>query len=876
MSWYSGPIRFIGNDPSARGYERYGRKLLGVLEERAEAGVMTGSLRRVMEDGVIIEASRNGAQRTIMVEVPQRGPQQPKRLIPDNVKGFVVWPHAANGDLTLLEDDRIILAMRGDDLNMQAVGRGQYINKFPDGPVYPSLTGAGNVDWEGRGWRLSWYGPRSRYLDNGVVFGPLLFFKGQPLIDLMDTEETTVRGAAVANTPSGDWLILVTTSPFNNARQFFAYKIIGSPDDPAVTLDIGSQKLLGLHNNAYFFESRGHPWFFSPDGLTGKVIGDQLGIVEITVTINIEDGEPDSITKAVETLDVSCTEGFGYTGYTLNTEVKLKDQYHDTRLEKAAVVAVLPPYFDDGLNDGPDGTASVDAQQTTHSGHQFLHGHGPALGSFISYNYTYKPHELTVDGGNHWQKCAVDFNADGVAVYAYARVPTATGTETGTASVGGFDGLRTQVVDDPPFTVEWFSNPLGGGTEWLVNVKHDGGLARGTYAGSAASNTVTTTKSLNQVDTMSGLKFGTMEFVSTIATVENCSSVMAQSISAMPDVSLWGELTIAYQFVSDLPDLLYFSRNNGSDSGISTQTFNANSTKTITKTEPQLIYMDLRHDAVFVATCTQVETITMAVGGSRTYDPTAITLDEFGAPIGDPTSSAVTTDTSNQKVASWNIQGFVDGVQVYTLSLPPAVISSSSGSSVNTEDDFTVSAYASAYTAGATDRNVVDAAGDHDYNQVWSNGQQGPTTSTGGDPFGSGSIGTAAVSQPTVYVHPDYEYITESAGLLDGDVNQYGYMGMSSTPTPNVFKFDLDPTRRARWVLDIHGVPVYSGFSFTDKRWLASFALPYTDGATPQYANETNCIGDVPTMAVIDESAVPAHLFPLWYLEATKMPPRQS
>lgn len=875
MSWYSGPIRFIGNSPSARGYERIGRKLLGVLEEREKAGVMTGSLRRELENGTVVEVSKHGMQRSITVTTTEKGGDQFEEIV-DNVEGFVTWPHAADGSLTLprsgldntvpLDVERAILAMRNDSLKMHGVGRSSYIQKFPDSEECRSMTGAGNVDWEGNGWRLSWYGPRGRYLDNASPRKKFVFFKGQILKDTT-AAGVDVVGAAVFTSGIKSWLILVTTSYYNNGREIFSIPIIGKPADPVVTLDDDAAIYLGGYYNPFFSELFGHPWFFNPDGLIGKTIarGQFQTRNEITATIVLLNGEPDSVNVDVVVIPKLpySTRGYGFVSHTGSTKIAAKGFWHDFELPKSVVVGVLPAYFQDNDNSGPDGTATVQGTNTSHTGQMFIYQNGAHGGGFYLSNTVYKPN-IAIASGEVWQKTAVDFDPDGLAVYAYARLFTTDGSDTTVQSISPDEIITTGiVVDEGAVTVEWYSGSIAA-TEWAVTVKYS---PVGNYAANPTSHTVDAARTVVQNDVIAGIKLGELSFLSTYDYESNHESSNNSSVAGYAGTPSDGEVAVLNQtYPSNMNDTIIFRRRavTGSN-GYTTQTFNASADSTTVEVNAEVICMDLRHDAIFVATCTNTVTTTTTVGGSR-----------WSLQAGQ--GAAITHQDTRLEKASWAIQGYVKGVKVYEKLLPDSTISNTDNSYVRTVPEWGTTMTVPGFTAGATGTPTptqTNLSGPVLW--VWSKPYagapqpaQGPTTAET-DPFGGGSDYQQVAVNRLNGLDPSSAVANHFLMSSHADNTQYGYMTASQTTTTNVFGFDYDASRRMRWVNDKLGVPVFGGFVFTKTRWLVSFALPVPTNSTFEYANLTNCIGDPLKLAKL-KGPLPAHLFPLWYLESTKMP----
>lgn len=176
-------------------YHDPARKLLGELKNRlAVGGVASGSMRRVLPDGAIIEASWAGEQPMVRVTPPESSSEPPKVRVPAILEGIVVNARSAalftgirtggHGQQVIAPSGNVYTYDR-EGLAAGVVSDGVYGPTFPDG-----IEHAGNVDWtDGKGLWINWYGPTLRYWFDtyrapGAQYGPYVFINGAVLLDI--------------------------------------------------------------------------------------------------------------------------------------------------------------------------------------------------------------------------------------------------------------------------------------------------------------------------------------------------------------------------------------------------------------------------------------------------------------------------------------------------------------------------------------------------------------------------------------------------------------------------------------------------------------------------------------------------------------------
>lgn len=304
--WHHLTLR--GDRDLARSYVPLGRKLLGAIAQEMETtGNGQGKRTHRAGDGTVIVAQIIGAIPTLTITAPAR-PAKPDQI---DLGGFVVWPDGE--DYAALSRDLPELVLVPTRAGYK-VGHSDADN-IPAGlssrsylPLFPAPDGlkqSGNIDWTNASETLSvsWYGPRSRYLEPEGVAGFLggatlrgrVYAHGQLLFDargpaaaaLLGDNAAVVTGAALRRTDTGLVLLAVVATDSNH-DWVLAVDVVGTADTTILTVDLDTLRLLGDRSRpGSEYDRYLHPFFFNPDATEARCIRDDANRrVEVILTVD--------------------------------------------------------------------------------------------------------------------------------------------------------------------------------------------------------------------------------------------------------------------------------------------------------------------------------------------------------------------------------------------------------------------------------------------------------------------------------------------------------------------------------------------------------------------------------------------------------------
>jgi hypothetical protein len=272
----------------------------------------------VLPGGAIVRARWFGDQPIVEIDVRAVTPQTQ----PEELGGFVLWPEGGDYDAVVGRDFlEIVLKLTATGYQNVVFDETEvpeelrvtkyYQSIFPDG-----LKHSGNVDWTNASETLSvsWYGPRSRYLEPETVDGTIggvtlrgrVYAHGQLLFDVRGAEAAAlladsggnVVGAAVRVTEDG-LVLLVVVATDENLDSVLAVDIVGTAATPIWTVDLDSVRLLGQRSRpGSEYDRYLHPFFFNPAATEARCIRDDANRrVEIILAVD-EDAELATFSEA--------------------------------------------------------------------------------------------------------------------------------------------------------------------------------------------------------------------------------------------------------------------------------------------------------------------------------------------------------------------------------------------------------------------------------------------------------------------------------------------------------------------------------------------------------------------------------------------------
>lgn len=817
-----------------------GKKLLGEIKNAQLLSGTTHNVRRAsLPDGSTVTATiSHGVPR---LEFAPVNPVIQERQ-PVEIGGFVTWPTDELGNTAIPESVRIIMA----GPQYRGVREDKYSPLFPDG-----LNRAGNVDWHGRGgWVLSWYGPRTRYVDFSCQLKPWVFFKGKPIFDATVAVDTdaVVRGACITRVGNGTHLVVVTEqSNFGDIEEVWIASVTGKPTD--IDLVIGTPERIlvrDLDENT----SANHPWFFNPTGTEARCLRTFAGeLIEMTLTLSEEPTDPfisASVGGTTEP-DLQRTRSSGYVSATFGMLCGLGQ---NTRFEEFD----LAPYFATGLSTIPPG-----AEQTNSGTFVISSGDGIMQctpQAMLDFEYS----ETIIPVGDPWRRIAVDYDSSGNVVYAHWR-----GLESTTSRSGGMTAVApTSAVafTTGDFTTRSISKGVGLGWEHHVDYNDET-----SYSSFSTSFEVSSSEQFDAVD--GGLRVGSVEVLATRARTSTNTGGGSQSESAAVSGGARSQLVadepdpvgdprpkIIFA-ISDSAPLSEKHSTRGAGAGTRTVSMAGQSQTAQTEVTVYLIHMDLRYDAVFYTR--RINATSSAI--SRTIDYTAAPV------VGD---SDFTTESTTD--ISWNTVGYIGGAEVLNET---EITFTDSQSATNTNPASTI------LSSLGTDTMYSFCSWYEDYSVFGTHGNF-----WGSYPKLSNIISIEGY-EPVPITMP-YAYQPQVLGTVDpADLFAFRATNLQ-TPLDFVLDFPTESEPSAgqiigytsnspsgssaavKWHRDAEGVASPGSWCYYRGEWMFSMSLP-TQGTT-NFNFVSRCrIGEAePRILTLVEQAVVDHLHPVWVLPATK------
>lgn len=842
MSRYTGPLRVRLSSPAARYLEDAGRLLLGELETRASlGGVEVLDARRELPDGALVIAARRGTQRTLTLVAPVDRVLEPKRETTVELGGFVTWPTDDAG-ATALTTDRIVLA--GEEF--RAVREDRYSALFPDG-----LNRAGNVDWHGKGgWVLSWYGPRTRYLDASFQLQPWVFFKGRELVDARDYIDTdaVILGAAVVTVGEVAWLLVVSEEFFfGRWEDVWAVKL-RDPDAPDGKALPTSARLEPIADSYVYLDGREnddflimrHPWFFSPTGREGRMLteDDESQLLERIIRV-VDDTDPEGPGFRIERdgLVHPHATRTRYGGYSAGVHIAPKGQQTIVidRVDGTDWRGSLPPDWPPGPYPDPitmDGalTPQTAVAETT-------------LCPRALQGWRYVEGEDVVTG-ERWQPCAVDYRPNGEVVRGYARI-----AETADAASGDYNfdvgSSITCSFSDNSYQVTFSPAGIpatGGG--WSIGIDTHGAHhlpgVQASFSGSAQRT---------RRSTLAGLRIGLLELetVDQLDFSASCSWTHGHAEASVPD-------PVGGDTGSNPPHSLPCPADENAahvamQSGQYGQSYGGGasaSTSSLTE-ELYLLHMDLRNDSLF--------TVMRRVEQAQVNE-NSITWEFDGA----VTTSDGHTRSRSQKRQTWVTRGWVHGSEVVNETLV-------------TEDTFATAPWVetdyedNTAVTGATFINASLGALVAPSESSW----DVPNSTVVGFPRDGGVYGvygghlSSGVPGPLGYGIDGYgepiaqQNVIAFAGEIEPDDE---LVGMS---------FPNDATSvKVRWHEDADGQLIFGAWAGYRGRYAFSMPLLVQNLEATECAHLSLCsVGTIESVALASGEVV-AHFSPIWVLAGTR------
>lgn len=249
-------VRVEGDRSRAAAFLPAARVLLGAVKQTAaERGLGTLRMRRRLEGGVELVADVRGGIPVVTMRIPQ---DRPRGRGLDVLRGFLSWPSNADYPDGLDADHpQAIYSPPGAAPGQErwttslfrafdtvwdsiGVGKGTYRARNGDELLPDGATLFGNHRWtDGRGLYLSWFGPESGCIVNGVephwasgtersfpidlFYSSAVFYGGELLYDTRNAAASgahrLVGGACIRDLADGKWLYVAQwTATFNSLR----------------------------------------------------------------------------------------------------------------------------------------------------------------------------------------------------------------------------------------------------------------------------------------------------------------------------------------------------------------------------------------------------------------------------------------------------------------------------------------------------------------------------------------------------------------------------------------------------------------------------------------------------------------------------------
>lgn len=864
LQWHR--VRGDTTDPTLR---NIGRKLLGDLESRRKlGGVKTLSQQVELADGRIVRARFVGDTPIVEMHIPEGGGG--KRLA--QLGGFVTWPTDDEGATALPESVRIVLT----GSTYEGIREPEYSTLFPDG-----LNQAGNVDWHGRdGWVLSWYGPRTRYLESAPELKPYVYSKGLPICDARDfiDVDAVVLGACVVTTFGGVYLLVVSEEFFfGRYEDVWVVRLLDADSGQPATrksvrysVDSESFELLDSRFNDDTVVMR-HPWFFNPDGTEGRMIAEDPA----------EAGVAERIIRLVESNDFEC-------GFEVQRDLLLHEQpavntnegYTSATLgylvgKMVCARWAMIPSLSDIV---PTGYCPWGTPVTMFSGTFNVE---TTEGNYVAspvglLDFTYARDIAST--GEPWQPIAVDYQPDGTVVRAYGRH-----TDLHVASSGGFQpaggasgaiGTCTNSYPDSSWYTESYSSASGPSAPpeesvWI----HLFAYRWTSWARSGYSVDVEVTYNASEDSILAGIRLGEAG--------EDAPEVLAERVTNTADGGSYGWVAGAEGQTTDVwvidesetdwwPDG-DMPRGRYGVSGLDTAYVNRHRIANASEQTLYLMHMDLRYGALFTVLRTDVDNVD---------ETTAYTWTDFEEPRTPPLYPASGTHertTIEHRTTTWRVQGWIHGsVKV--------------DETITTREVNTVtptSGVPPAYNSTAYDATLVS-------NLPWNEGVPS------GDSYGSlwGSTPAWQFFLPIIYVDPDpsvpdfqtpyeyegvtstypidpdetYQFTNDEYPILQQLVMSWHLEVEASYPEVEGYSFglDTDPNRvKVKWHYDAESVGHCGSWAYYKGEWAFSMSMPAP--AESDFTMLSECrLGPIePRILNAEEQAVVEHVYPIWVLPHT-------
>ena len=849
-------VHVKGDRAAAERLISLGRKLLGYLANQRRLGAPdTLTHQKTLSDGSVVRARFIDNIPRIEITTPKS-----QRTEQVDIAGFVTWPTDADGNTALPESARLILA----GARFRGVRHDRYSRLFPDvlsdpddpgSPLIDGLARAGNVDWQGGNWVLSWYGPRTRYIDFAAPLRPWVFFKGKVLADMRDYIDTdaVVLGAAVATFDAGTWLVVVTEDfDFGQFERVSALRLVGSGLAQTATVDPDSYVLLDTRDSGSDITDTRHPWFFNPRGQEARQITRASGgvVLERIIALVADPGsdcgfavERDSSVVPL----VAVTDSSGYTAgqkawhYAKQNITINRSSTVDLRSTSPGVYAPSPPPADVVVTMSFDTIDTVDACYSTSS--------APCLSDWV---YTA---DSTV-GGDPWQIIAVDYNPSGDVVYGYARNFTGTSTASGGFTLDSGNDDIVCPYSDNDFEVTY--QALGDGVNWAINVASNGGFA--VPAAAAAWHHVTQSENNN---ILSGLRVGSVEVLAAQTESFSARADWTMAIDAFSGTQIIPGGLIGYTNSispvtasgnptgAEAPHL-YSPQDAGTPSGtvVDSRTCVATSSTTTLDETLYLLHMDLRHGALV----TTREQVTVETG--RDYDFTDTTY------VGDPRATVGTQAITDNKRHAYVTEGWMFGEKV--LEETAVTIDTLGDAAVGTAFPGLTDANWGAPNEIEGSTGAVASVSDTDW----------PLTGAPFIPYPRDAL--LAYPEYGVYTAPvppgeEYQARFTSHPILVSTVLGWA---VETAPDPGeIIGYTTGDNRaKVKWHIDADEVPLPGAWCCYKQLWAFSMPLPIKDDGAEPFAFKSLCKVDEikPRVLTADEIDVVDHFSPIWVLGVTR------
>lgn len=832
-------LTLLGDKQLALRYLAEGRKYLGmVAADLAVSGNQQGLLRRRNADGVLFTARIAGEIPVLTIDARGVTPRE----LPLRFGGFVTWPTDAAGADALAASARIVLA----GAQYRAVREPAYSRIFPDG-----LDRAGNVDWQGKGWVLSWYGPRTRYIDGDPPRSPFVFTKGLPIVDARDHIDTdaVVLGAAVTTAfGTGTWLVVVTEEfRLGRFEDVWVVRLVhpttGEPSGPldtAFAIAADSYQLLDSRSNGDSTLAN-HPWLFNPTGTEARtLVESDMGDLTERILQLVADEESDcgfiaqrdAIVHPLETI----TE---YSGFTSASYGFLAGKHVSERRPTTS-----PPPVP---SDVPDETATPVVTTGSYSIENGDSAYQASPLGMLAYEYAHD--RAVVDP---WQPIAVDYTADGEVVRGYGRQ-----RESAQRRSGGMappEGTSLPVIEPHYTNNAWSitSTPIPG-VGWTHTITHNPTA----MSQAAVDLLVEVTRNTSDATTVGGVKVGAVEALAERIASSTYTGTLGWAAPAFdnpgaevsgaidPEAPMGGFEDIHGQAWGDqsatLEDLLVSSE---------------------VEQTLYLVHMDLRYDALFVVI--KEETTT----SQRTQDFT------WAFPAGGSEADVdgtLHTVSSGLTQLTWRTRGWVHGALVVDEAEVTREVPSASDTTTpapappigNYENWGALCLWHADYGSHSNILNIVPEF--VDYVEL----ERNPDYPVDAIALPTGYVTDRVASE----IKPAYLYqvtnitaptLQELYTLWHTEVEA----GVGEVIGYSFGALDDESRVKVKWHTDADGVPHCGGWAYYQTEWAFSMALPAQATPSGPFQALSLCRRDAfaPRVLSDEEALLVEHFYPVWAL----------